>query len=149
MRSLRIISSVALSSMLGLVGCVETFEDVGNVVLVPRGAELGLDSYAFAASGAMDAHARSGVIASACDDDDASCEIEVAGDSIVVSATFEVRRDAGRCPSKEDGHSIDATCSSSAIPPGTYVVHFGTATAELVIPGEAPALQVGPDIARR
>lgn len=128
-------------------GCseVETFEDVGNVVLVPD-ASFDEEEVEFIADQMIHGKARSGVFASACDEVDASCEIELDGEAIVVTAVFERQRPAGRCDLKEASRTMEAECVSAPVPAGTYVLHYGSESAELVIPSRSPPLQVGPDV---
>jgi hypothetical protein len=135
-------------ALLLLAACtdVDTFEDVGNVLVVSQGAFFDAQEVAFVEGLGIDVRARSGIRASACDEEESSCEIEIGEGSLVVTATFERRRPPQRCADKDAGHLLVAECTSDPLPAGTYAVDYGGETAELVIPSRRAPLQIGPDV---
>jgi hypothetical protein len=131
-----------------LVACgeTETFGDVGNARVTPAGVQDDGEALEFASVRSIDVRIDSGENAGACDDVDATCDVEVDDASITISSMFVLRRHTGRCRRKSDGFRITASCSSIPLPPGEFTVVYGDDEDALAIPSTRPALVIGPAV---
>lgn len=62
----------------------------------------------------------------------ALCEIKMQDGAILVSSRGELAHEGGACTA--DCGSFTADCASAPIPPGTYVVHYGTQETGITLP---------------